>query len=79
MYFKNFLFAIAAGTTLCASAAMTHKNDYLGYFYAYNDTKHTITLEVGNFFPIPYTIGPNSYQTIFVSTNNQNIHIKKIG
>lgn len=49
-----------------------------GIFFAYNETDKTVTIAVGDFFPSQYVVEPHSYRTIFVSTNNQNISIKKI-
>jgi hypothetical protein len=51
-----------------------------GFFIAYNDTNALVTLGVGNFFPDSYlyTIYPHNSRTIYVSSDNQNIHIKEV-
>lgn len=73
---KAFLVIAITATALCASAANPKKSG--GFFFAYNDTDRSVTIGVGNFFPSEYTIDPHSYRTVFVSTDNQNIHIKSI-
>ena len=49
-----------------------------GYFFAFNDTDRPVTIAVGNFLPIEYNIAPHDWLTVFVSSDNQNIHIKQI-
>lgn len=49
-----------------------------GYFFAYNDTDRLVTIAVGNFWPTAYEIKPHDWKIVFVSTDNQNIHIKQI-
>jgi hypothetical protein len=49
-----------------------------GFFYVYNKTNHLITFAVGNIWPSEYVVKPNNWKTVFVSSDNQNIHIKKI-
>lgn len=61
-----------------ASQAKIALNSDGGYFFAYNHTDQVVTIGVGNFFPTEYTIQPHDWRTVFVSTDNQNIHIQKI-
>lgn len=49
-----------------------------GFFQAFNDTDHTVTIGVGNIFPTEYKIPPHDWKAVIVSTDNQNIHIKNI-
>ena len=49
-----------------------------GYFFAYNNTDYLVTIGVGDFFPTKYVIEPHDRRFVFVSTNNQNIHIDDI-
>jgi hypothetical protein len=49
-----------------------------GFFFAFNDTSNPVTIAVGNFFPTEYVIKPHDSRTVWVSSDNQNIHIKKI-
>ncbi|WP_367607417.1 hypothetical protein [Legionella sp. W05-934-2] len=46
-----------------------------GYFFAYNDTNHPVTITVGNFFPTKYAIKPHGRKMVWVSTDNQDIHV----
>lgn len=49
-----------------------------GLFYAFNDTDKLVTVAVGNFWPTDYEIKPHDWRAVFVSTDNQNIHVKSI-
>ncbi|GGI88297.1 hypothetical protein GCM10007966_16320 [Legionella impletisoli] len=49
-----------------------------GFFFAYNETDYKVTIGIGNFFPENYKIEPHSWRTIWVSTDNQDIRIKRI-
>ena len=69
------IFSIIIVTT---SACAVENSAMSGSFIAYNDTDHTVTIRVGNFIPTEYKISPHSSELIFVSTDNQNIHISKI-
>lgn len=60
-----------------ASASSMSDSDR-GYFYVTNETSKTVSIAVGNYFPTPYTIGPNTWKTIWVSSCNQDMYIKKI-
>lgn len=60
-----------------ATQAVSANSDW-GFFYAYNNTEHVVTMGVGNFFPTPYVIQPNSWRFVTVSTNNQDIRITNI-
>jgi hypothetical protein len=49
-----------------------------GWFYATNNTSYGVTLRVGNVIPTTYVIYPWNFQSIYVSTNNQNIEIADV-
>lgn len=49
-----------------------------GLFFVSNDTDHTVTIGVGNFFPTKYTISPHNSTSVYVSSDNQNIHIYSV-
>jgi hypothetical protein len=49
-----------------------------GYFFAINNTDRAVVVGVGNFFPTEYVINPHDWRAVFVSTDNQNIHIQRI-
>lgn len=62
--------------------SLVAKNDDVSrdYFRFYNDTDRDIVIGVGNFFPGWYThdIVSHGFHYIYVTTNNQNIHLKQI-
>lgn len=48
-------------------------------FFAYNDTHRPVLIAVGDFWPTEYYIEPYNWRAVFVSTDNQDIHIKGFG
>ncbi|MDP1601893.1 MAG: hypothetical protein Q8M03_01340 [Legionella sp.] len=48
-----------------------------GFFFAFNDTDNPVTIAVGNIWPTQYVIKPHDYRTVWVSSDNQDIRIKK--
>ena len=77
MILKKFLFAFVVAVA-SISVYATATTTLTGSFFAYNDTDHTVTIKVGNFIPTSYKITPHGSELIFVSTNNQNIHISEV-
>lgn len=77
---KLLVAALFLSFTNLASAELSgvKTRSSLDYFRAINDTEKTVTISVGNFFPTKYTIQPKSSKVIFVSSDNQNIHIVEV-
>ena len=50
----------------------------LASFIARNNTNYKVHLGVGNYIQSPYTIQPKDWRWVWVSSDNQNIHINKI-
>lgn len=82
MKLKNIgiTFLLAALTTTAIAETQNKIKAGAGTFTAYNDTDKEVTIEVGDFFSswYRYTIGPHDSKRVWVSTDNQNIHIKSI-
>lgn len=76
--FKKWSAVICTGCAILCTHSAIAKTKAGGWFQAFNDTDRAITITVGNYFPTSYTIDAHSSHIIWVTTDNQNIHIKQI-
>lgn len=78
MKFFSILFTFSLMGSALAAQEATNEGTHGGLQFLFNKTNKTIVIEIGDFLPTPYRLGPGESAAAVVTTDRQAITIRSV-